>query len=485
MTSFLKNGLAPFRKLRDWWRRFNTPEEVDLHFEMHLQDQHIRVLNKGFPFQLILGQSGQKLHIYPSPSLKPGPDGITPCFLIFDPDRFFSEISGFMRLETGKTMLIGKVDEQQRAFFQYPSGVCPRYLTIAHARNALIFRDLHTQDGVFISTMTKSRDIQKLSLWRHEKRRKLHAILGDSLQLMSPPQALLALKQVNHIMAHETHRPKDARGVPGGLLVLPDNMTPILVGDLHAQVDNFIKILSENTFLSALERNEAYLVILGDAVHSERDGELDAFESSMLLMDLIFTLKIKFPQQVFYLRGNHDGFSPNIRKGGIPQGVLWGKALRTVRGDAYKKEMDRFYENLPVVAMSKDFLTCHAAPPKAKVTKDLLINTCQYPGLTKELIWNRMRRPNYPAGYTPGDVKRFRKALGLDASVHFIVAHNPLTQEGSVWMNAGKIKNHHILFSGRPHCIAVFTRIGGQMWPLIFPSESYDGVSRPCIMEKE
>lgn len=470
-NSSSQNGIGIFQKLKNIFFRTQNLEDVDLRFEMHLMGQEIRVLNNGVPIQLILGPNGPRLHIYPNPSLNLSNNENAPCFIIFDPDRFYSEISGFLRLEYAETLIIGRGEEEQQTLFQFPISVSRRYVTIAHAGDALIFKDLNTDKGTYISALDKPSEINKLIHWREKKLARLLEIYGGPIKTLSPKQALFSLKQVNHILNHEAYRPKDSRGLPGGVIVLPDNMTPIILGDLHAQVDNMIKILSENAFLAALDNHEAYLVILGDAVHSEIDGEMEQFETSILLMDLIFKLKIKFPKQVFYLKGNHDSFSSDVCKSGIPQGILWEQAIRKERGAGYLKEMNLFYDNLPVVAIARDFIACHAAPPKARATMDLLINTHQYPGLVRELIWNRMKRPNYQAGYTQGDVKRFRKALDLDPNTHFIVAHNPLNQEESVWRNAGDIKNHHIVFSGRTHCMAIFSRIAGEIVPMIFPAE--------------
>ena len=177
------------------------------------------------------------------------------------------------------------------------------------------------------------------------------------------------------------------------------------------------------------------------------------------MMDFIYKLKIRFPAQVFYLRGNHDSFSEEVGKAGIPQGLLWKSEILKRRGTRYKEAMDRLYDNLPFCAQTDDFIACHAAPPKAQVNHELLINTHRYPGLIREMIWNRLRRPNYPAGYTKMDVIRFRKGLNAAPDTPFIVAHNPLSRDVSVWMDVGDIKNHHIVFSGRTDQISVFFQI--------------------------
>lgn len=174
---------------------------------------------------------------------------------------------------------------------------------------------------------------------------------------------------------------------------------------------------------------------------------------------------------MFYIRGNHDSFSQHVWKAGIPQGAIWEREILKRRGNEYFEEMKQFYNQLPYVALSKDYLTCHAAPPNKKVTLDKLINIHQYPDLATELVVNRLKRPNYPAGYTKKEVKKFRKALELPPEIPFIVGHNPLSSDQTVWLNVEKIINHHIVYSAMPHKICVFTRIGDKMVPLTLLAE--------------
>ena len=74
-------------------------------------------------------------------------------------------------------------------------------------------------------------------------------------------------------MEHEVYREKDINGQPGGVLSIPDKMSCIIIGDLHTQLDNLLTILSQNNFLAALEKGEACLIFLGDAVHPEIEGQ--------------------------------------------------------------------------------------------------------------------------------------------------------------------------------------------------------------------
>jgi hypothetical protein len=133
--------------------------------------------------------------------------------------------------------------------------------------------------------------------------------------------------------------------------------------------------------------------------------------------------------------------------------------------------MDRYYDQLPYVVLAKDFLACHASPPSRKVNPEMLIDANEQPGLMEQLIHNRVKRLGYPGGYTSKDVKRFRKGLGLEPNFTFIVGHNPLNETETLWLNAGDIENHHILYGAGLHAISVFTRIGAGMIPLSYNTE--------------
>jgi hypothetical protein len=40
-----------------------------------------------------------------------------------------------------------------------------------------------------------------------------------------------------------------------------------------------------------------------------------------------------------------------------------------------------------------------------------------------------------------------------------------------VWINAGGIPHHHVLFGANPKTVGVITRPAGQLLPLIYPVE--------------
>ncbi len=230
-------------------------------------------------------------------------------------------------------------------------------------------------------------------------------------------------------------------------------------------------ILTQNAFLEALEKGTGALIFLGDAVHSDEDGCEDKMQTSMLIMDLIFRLKLRFPGQVYYLRGNHDSFSEDISKQGVPQGLLWEQALHETRGSKYVRAMARLYDALPYVALSRRIVACHAGAPTRKISLDMLINIRQHPELEKEITHIRLQRPNAPSGYNARDVKRMRSRLDLDPQTPLIVGHTPLSCDDTLWLNAGGIANHHVLFGANPDWIGVITQVGKRLIPLRYPAE--------------
>lgn len=368
-------------------------------------------------------------------------------------------------------MILGREEKQQEAIFDYPDSVAKRHLTVVHDGDALLFKDLEGESGSRLSSLKDEQDTQRITDRRMENLREIRRIFGGPIELLPPEQALADLHAIIRLLEKEPMRPRDTRGLPGGVVSLPPKMIPIILGDLHAQVDNLLTILSHNEFLEMMGDGRAALVFLGDAVHCEMDGQLDEMESSLLIMDLILRLKLWFPQQVFYVRGNHDSFAEEIGKEGVPQGQLWAKALRDIRGDAYKKAMDRFYELLPYIALSKGYAACHAAPPKSKVSMDMLVNIHQFPALVQQLTCNRIYRPNRPAGYTKGDIKRFRNALSLEPNAEIFVGHTPLTRHDTLWRNVGGIDHHDVVFSGNIPWIGAFTRVADRMVPLRYRTE--------------
>lgn len=447
-------------------------EEVDVKEAYRLPDKKVRIHLKDYPFLVNLHPDGKELHLYPERPLNGDNESGIPNYILFDPDSYFSRISGFYRLGDGDKITLGSADPKQRAFLNLPKDLPARKLSITNDEGGLIFKSHISNPRSCIAPILKDKQVNRIVHWRRKKLQRLRRIYGGPIKLQGDKDALELIRDVNKIMKEEAHRPRDKNGRPGGLVNIPEGMAAFIIGDLHAKPDNLLTILSQNFFLEALEQEQACLVILGDAVHNEEEGQYDEMEKSLLIMDLIFQLKCRFPSQLLYLRGNHDSFSEDIAKGGVPQGLLWEKTLGKVRGKAYRKEMAHFYDLLPYVACSKHFIACHAAPPVSRVSREEIINIHNHPKLVKELISNRMMRPGRPTGYTKGDVKRFRKSLDLPPDTPLIVGHTPMSSDDTLWERVGDVDNHYIVYASDRHRVGVMAEIGGRMYPLRYPVES-------------
>ena len=459
-----------FRRLRSVFDNSAHCEEISLAQPVKLQKESGKI-----PLEQCLGGisltcSGKTLSLIRERFIGTPYGDDRPAFLLLDPEHFDTQINGFIRVSPGDHLIVGREDEHQQAVLNFPSSTAKRLFSVVHEGDALVFKDLTGDPGTTLAPFIENS--LKITETRTTSLREIYRIFGGPIELLPPEQALRDLNRVNEILEKEPLREKDSRGMPGGVVHLPKKMVPIIVGDLHAQVDNLLTLLTQNRFLEEMSDGRATMVILGDAVHSEIDGCMEDMETSLLIMDLILRLKLWYPQQVFYLRGNHDSFAEEIGKSGIPQGLLWAKALRDFRGEAYKKAMDRFYELLPFVVLSKNYVACHAAPPRGKVDMDMLVNIHKYPALIREVTCNRLSQPNRPAGYTKGDVKRFRNTLQLGGKAELFVGHTPLTRHDTVWSNVGGIEHHDVVFSGNVPWIGVYTNTHGEMIPLKYRAES-------------
>ena len=434
-----------------------------------LSGKSIRIPYQGHPFVVEMGK--QRLHLYPDLGLDDAVSQTPFDFILFDPDRYAVGISSFLRLSPGQKLVIDYRSENQKYLFSHPREVRRRHLQINHEGDGLSFKDPISELGTYVSLITD----EGQQSWIQERRRRaleeVVAAYGGPIEPLAEAEALDTLKKVNRVLRQESFRHRDTFGNPGGVVNLPAHLTPIIVGDLHGQVNNLLKLLSENAFMESLERGTAALILLGDAVHEEEEALLEKMDDSLLIMDLIFKLKLRFPSQVFFLLGNHDSFSMDVMKGGVPQGLLWEKYVLRQRGEAYRDEMALFYQSSPVIVVGEDFIACHAGPPQKKVSLEKLVDARQFPELVHELTWNRVQTRRYPAGYSRADVRRFRKALGFEEDVAMIVGHYPLSEDQTVWLDVRNIEGHHIVFSALPDKIGVFTRIEGELTPIVYPDE--------------
>ena len=395
-----------------------------------------------------------------------GPDR---AILLIEPEVPEDRVAGFRRLQVGDTARLA-LDQEGRPVLAESERHFHAKLRIGYRDRAVTVADLHSPSGLVLNRLTEA-DVQQIGDERKGALATIREIYGGPLRALEKAEARDCLAGVQAILDEGRGRPQNDEGRPGGIVEIPDKVVPVIVGDLHANLDNLLTILTSNGLLRHLDRGTAALIFLGDAVHREDGPDLEEMESSVLVMDLIWKLMLSFPNRVFYLRGNHDSFSHEVTKEGLTQGVLWRKHIKKTRGKKFRREMERFYESLPYVAVTTDFIACHAGPPRAKVTRKRLVNIAQRPELAHEITWNRLQSRNRPGGYGKGDIRALRKALSADPETSVIVSHNPPNDDNTAWRNLGEIENHHLVYSAHPDKASVFTRINRQMVPLELLSE--------------
>lgn len=443
-------------------------ECIHLEDEVTLVGKSVFVAYDGSAYKIIVAD--KELHLYPDPLISTPPSEY-PDLILVDPDEYSNTTYGFKRISLHKKLILGREDAEQVLFFNYSQKVAMRHLSIEFKKGGIVFKDFFTSTGSKISRIKDKTTHSLLLSKRLDSMQKICRMYGGPLKILATADALVLLDTVNKIMATEVYRRTNHAGKPGRLLEIPDDKCPIILGDIHTNLDNLICILTENNFLESLLKDKACLIIIGDAPHCEWDGLEGEMDSSLLIMDFIFKLKLLLPHNFFYLRGNHDSFSPHIRKAGINQGALWKKKVLDTRGETYFEAMQTFYQNLPMVATGKDFITCHAGPTKSPMSREEITNLQESDCGYTELLWTRVRSPRQPAGYVASTVRNFRKGLGFTEDVVLIVGHTPPTQDNTLWLDVGGIKNHHVLFDSRLEGVPVFTRIGDTVMALMYNYE--------------
>lgn len=281
------------------------------------------------------------------------------------------------------------------------------------------------------------------------------------------------IKQLENVITHlmnYKYRIKDKDNSPGGLIELPDDVLPIIVGDLHSNKEYLKLIMEDDGNLERLRSKdkEYVLVIIGDAIHNDQTGMMMEQPSSMYILDYIFDIISEFPDRVIYIKGNHDTFDPQLRKSGIAQGMEFKNFLIKTRGEDYTAKIGDFFDCLPFFIKGSNYVITHAGPVRGGITRDELININHDADKAFQLQWNRVhefRGNPSKREYSEEDIKETLRKLDMPADSDFIVGHNPLWNTGDktgVWENVIGIKNHHIIYSGTGSLAPYYIREGGK-----------------------
>jgi len=219
------------------------------------------------------------------------------------------------------------------------------------------------------------------------------------------------------------YRPADKKGNPGALLDFRHNQLPtIIVPDIHARPEFIYKILnykldqsiidySDKTVFHALKKGLVRIICVGDALHTEKNyhrwsqiqaefkggittGSCMSQEMLEGLNSILALMKLKtlFPENVHFLKGNHENIQNKIGGGDYAfrkyadEGNMVKKFLFDMYGDDVIYMLSCIENALPLICVNKNYLISHAEPKNA-YTRDQLINAREESLIVEGLTW--------------------------------------------------------------------------------------------------
>ena len=233
------------------------------------------------------------------------------------------------------------------------------------------------------------------------------------------------VKNVCAILANESssYRTENCVGQPGSLLKLYDDnkrcLPAVIIPDIHARPDFIKNILDcelpklKLTVKQALEQHAVDVICVGDAVHTEltslrwklislefEDGVhtgrymQDEMTANLSTLCAIMSLKITYPENFHFLKGNHENIL-NSNLGGDYAFYKYadeGEMVKRFIQEYYDEKLLNLiaqYENLlPLAAYGKNYVVSHAEPAAA-YTAEQLIDARFEEGVVEGLIWTR------------------------------------------------------------------------------------------------
>ena len=403
-----------------------------------------RIPYRSGPFYLTIRD--QQLLLLPDVPMDPTAKSPHRDWSLVNVQKFIAGDGGIVLLKANSSIKLGASTEISDSL-NLPAKLTREHVTIHNSKGTLFIDRKDSTVKLTVQALANNDDLDKMREMHAATFSRICEIYGGAITPLAEHDALSTIKQTNLALAQECYRPNNSWGEPGAVVELPDTVTPIIMGDLHGQVDNLLKTLALPQGLAGLESGRTCLILLGDMVHSDEDRQLDNMESSVLMLDLVMKLKNRFPKNIFMLRGNHESFSADVSKANVMQGKLLEQYLIETRGQDYRDEVEKFFLALPYIIKADTFIASHAAPTRGPVSYETLVDLAKLSGYAYEVTHNRVIRPGFSMGYTKGDIKNFRRVLGVKKGTPFMVGHTRPSEDGGVWQNFVKIKNYTIVYS--------------------------------------
>ncbi len=213
----------------------------------------------------------------------------------------------------------------------------------------------------------------------------------------------------------------------GNVIFLPGDCTLIATGDIHGHRRNYERIIS----YADLANNPQTHVLLHELIHGGTEDDHGGCLSYQLLFDAI-EYKLKFPDQVHLIVGNHDTtFINNSRV--MKSGREMNQALRAAMdrqfgadSEQVKLAMRQFLFSQPLAVRCPNRIWLSHSLPSDRYAEDfdftlfdrkLKVNDVVKPGAAYVFTWGRR--------ISQANLDKFAKTLDVDI---FIVGHQPQSE---------------------------------------------------------
>ncbi len=278
------------------------------------------------------------------------------------------------------------------------------------------------------------------------------------------------------------YRPADSRGMPGGLLDFRTSFTqtavplPVIVlPDLHARPLFLLNVLDYTlpsdftgedsiTVFEALQKNLVNVICVGDALHSEYqtrerwhaiNAEFEAdistgpamtaeMHDGLCLVCAILKLKLLFPENFHFLKGNHENIL-NKTGGGdysfykfADESYMCCQFIQDYYGDDIVHLLSCVEDFLPLIAVTDNIVVSHAEP-YCEFSREELINArCDDGQVIECLTWTQNDSAQQ------GSVQAIIKNLcGNDEGYTYLAGHRPVVGNYRKWYGELFIQIHN------------------------------------------
>jgi predicted phosphodiesterase len=207
--------------------------------------------------------------------------------------------------------------------------------------------------------------------------------------------------------------------VEGGFVTLPKHGKAVIVGDLHSKVENLEQILKKTGFEKNADKNDLYLVFLGDYADRREEKNLETIER-------VFNLKNRFKDRVVTLAGNHEHVDKENKinissfQHYLPSELR--KTFGVEKGEEFYNQVKDLYKNLPIAVKAGRVLIVHGGIPHS----DIFNNIDDYKKPSEELklqtVWNEPKEG--ADGFKPSGRGKGVWVFGKNAVESFLKKHD-------------------------------------------------------------